>query len=184
MSTESIPKLKPRPWRFSSEPCPRVVAVTLHLPWIWSFFPPLVPGEPEEQRRRRRKDVENRKDGFPALPPGTILALHNGGHYDAKAEAFINGLLPECVALTRRSCPRGALMGAVVVEETTKGELFLPRKSPWYLGWGCAVWLKPERWLFPEPVPFCAGWFGAWVLPPELEKQVLLLVEKTPPFGA
>lgn len=168
--------MSPRPWRYAQEPCPKVLAITLHLPWYWAFFR----GTPATW-----KDVENRKGGFPSLPAGTILVLHNGMSYRPAAETFVKRQLPECQSLTRKDCPKGALVGAVVVQETTKGNLFLPRPaSPWYLDWGTGIWLKPERWLFPTPIPCRTGWFGAWKLNSELEEKVLRIVNTQKPHGA
>jgi hypothetical protein len=169
-----MPRLPPpRPWNRDRTPAPRVLGITLHRPWSEAFFF----GGPGAW-----KDVENRKR-FPMVPPGTLLALHTSATWDEQSEPFIHERLPG-IASHFATCMPGLLVGVVRVQEVSKGDLFLPRKSRWYMGWGVGVWLAEERWRLATPIPFAQGWFGAWELPAWAESAVLEALAATPPLGA
>lgn len=153
----------PKPWSHTQGACPPILGITLHRPWSWAFFD----GNPQDV-----KDVENLHEGFPRIPPGTWLALHNGRKWDKASETTIKQRLPRCQGKSEKDCPAGYIVGAVQVEKITRGDLLIPRRSRWYMGWGTGVWLEPGRHLFTQPIPCPQGWFGAWELPQNIEIQV------------
>lgn len=155
----------PRPWHHSQGACPPILGITLHRPWSWAFFS----GAPGTW-----KDVENRKRGFPEVPPGAWLALHNGAHWDSVAENAIRGRVHGLGGIGPQDCPRGQIVGVVRVREITRGVPPAWRQSSrWRLPWETAIWLESERHLLPKPIPHRMGWFNAWHLPPEAYTEIV-----------
>lgn len=164
--------LTPKAWHHSHGQCPPVLGITLTRPWAWAFFR----GSDSE-----RKDVENRSDKFPLVPPGTWLALHNAQGWSSEDEAFIKGLLPASRNLRPADCPPGVITGVVRVREARKAAVrgVAPASSsPWHFRTDTAIWLDPERYLLPAPVPWPCGWFNAWHLPDKALASVLEQLQK------
>jgi hypothetical protein len=157
----------PRPWAPLRGHCPPILGITLHRPWPWAFFY----GGPGAW-----KDVENRGPTFPEVPAGTLLAIHTSTTWDADAATLIRTWLPECTAFGRNIMPEGWIVGVVRVahvERLSKPHTHRP-PSRWRMpGQETGVWLEEKRALLPEPVRCPQGWFGAWVLPKNIEVDVL-----------
>lgn len=153
-----------RGWTPKKGACPKVLGVSLWRPWSWAFF---------EGPTAGWKDVENRTRGFPVLPPGTVLVLHNTTQWHEPSQLVITARIPECAKLGKKDLPAGYLVGVVRVEQVVSGHLLEPRHSRWrMLESDVGVWLQPGRVRLTNPIPFRGGWFNAWTLPQLVQREL------------
>jgi hypothetical protein len=124
------------------------------------------------------KTVENRSWPPPKSVIGTRIALHAGKKYDyVSAEA-----IKQVLGLATIESTPGVIVGTVLiagyVKIGTKGrdgtatspELLPLLKSVWFFGeYG---WALQDVRALAKPVP-CKGMQGLWVVPPEIEAEVL-----------